>query len=192
MVPVACFIIAVGEPLVTVLLGEKWRGAGVMLVALAGIGPGVALMAVGMESIKGVGRTRLLHWVTLVGTGLGIGLLFLLLPLGITGIGLALSISCVSAGLLSVMIARPLAGVTFGELAHRLIPPILLVALPAIAVGLLERMLIRSEQHGFLLGTAILLAEGVAYLVIYGAGLAVFAPAAWRELSAAARQLRSR
>ena len=49
-----------------------------MLVALAGVGPGVALMAVGMESIKGVGRTRLLHWVTLVSTAIGIGLLFLL------------------------------------------------------------------------------------------------------------------
>ncbi len=42
MVPVAGFVIAAGEPGgVTVLLGEKWRGgAGVMLVALAGIGPG--------------------------------------------------------------------------------------------------------------------------------------------------------
>lgn len=192
IVPAACFILAVGEPLVTVLLGEKWRGAGVMLVALAGIGPGVALMAVGMESIKGVGRTRLLHWVTLVGTALGIGLLFLLLPLGVTGVGLALSISCLFAGLLSLLIARPLAGVAFGELAHRLIPPILVVALPAVALGFLDRVLIHSDQHGFLLGTALLLAEGVGYLALYGAGLALFAPAAWRELSAALRQLRDR
>ena len=163
-----------------------------MLVALAGIGPGVALMAIGMESIKGVGRTRLLHWVTLVGTALGIGLLFLLLPFGVMGVGLALSISCLIAGALSLLLARPLAGVTFGELAHRLVPPILVVALPAVTVGLLEHTLIRSDHHGFLLGTALLLAEGVGYLAVYGAGLALFAPAAWRELSAAARQLRHR
>lgn len=192
MVPVACFIVAAGEPLVTVLLGEKWRGAGVMLVALAGIGPGVALMAIGMESIKGVGRTRLLHWVTLVGTALGIGLLFLLLPLGVMGVGLALSISCLTAGALSLLLARPLAGVTFGELVHRLVPPIFVVALPAVAVGLLEHLLIHSDRHGFLLGTALLLAEGLGYLALYGIGLALFAPAAWRELSAAARQLRRR
>jgi PST family polysaccharide transporter len=112
MAAVAFFIVAVGEPLVTVLLGEKWRGAGVMLVALAGIGPGVALMAVGMESIKGVGRTRLLHWVTLVTTALGIGLLFVLLPFGVAGVGLALSISSRVVGVLSLLLARPLAGVS--------------------------------------------------------------------------------
>ena len=72
-IPVAGFFVAAGEPAVTVLLGENWRGAGVMLVALAGVGPGVALSAIGMESIKGVGRTRLLNWVTLVTTGLGSG-----------------------------------------------------------------------------------------------------------------------
>jgi PST family polysaccharide transporter len=192
MVPVACFIVAAGEPLVTVLLGEKWRGAGVMLVALAGIGPGVALGAIGMESIKGVGRTRLLHWVTLVSTALGIGLLFVLLPLGLTGVGVALSTSLLAAGLLSLLLARPLAGVTFGELAHRLVPLVLVAALPAVAVGLLEHLLIHSDQRGFLLGTAIMLVEGVGYLGLYAAGLALFAPAAWRELSSAMRQLRHR
>jgi O-antigen/teichoic acid export membrane protein len=192
MVPIACFIVAAGEPLVTVLLGEKWRGAGVMLVALAGIGPGVALMAIGMESIKGVGRTRLLHWVTLVSTALGIGLLLVLLPLGVTGVGLALSTSSLTAGLLSLLLARPLAGVTFGELAHRLIPPVPLAVLLAVPVGLLEHLLIHSDQRGFLLGTAIMLAEGVGYIALYAAGLALFAPLAWHELSAAVRQLRHR
>jgi PST family polysaccharide transporter len=192
MVPVACYIVAAGEPLVTVLLGEKWRGAGVMLVALAGIGPGVALMAIGMESIKGTGRTRLLHWVTLVGTVLAIGLLLVMLPLGVTGVGLALSISSLSAGLLSLLIARPLAGVTFGELAHRLVPPILIVAAPAVAVGLLEHLVIHSDHRGFLPGVALLLAEGVGFVALYAAGLAVFAPHTWRELVSAVRHLRGR
>ncbi|KWX66514.1 lipopolysaccharide biosynthesis protein [Mycobacterium sp. NAZ190054] len=192
IVPVAFFIIAAGEPLVAVLLGEKWRGAGVMLVALAGVGPGVALMAVGMESIKGIGRTRRLHWVTVVSTGLGVGLLFALLPLGLTGVGLALSASSLTAGVLSVLLARPLAAVTFGELAHRLIPPILVAVLPAVVVKLSEVTFLHSDQRGFLLGSVMLLAEGAAYLALYGAGLALCAPAAWRELSSAVRQLRRR
>lgn len=192
MVPVAFFIVAVGEPLVTVLLGEKWRGAGVMLVALAGVGPGVALMAVGMESIKGIGRTRLLHWVTVVSTVLGIGLLFALLPLGLTGVGLALSASSLTAGVLSLLLARPLASVTFGELAHRLFPPILVAVIPAAAVMLSEHMLVHSDQRGFLLGTGAMLAQGVGYLALYGVGLSICAPAAWGELSSAVRQLRHR
>ncbi|WP_395309801.1 lipopolysaccharide biosynthesis protein [Mycobacterium sp. AMU20-3851] len=191
-VPVACFIGAAGEPLVAVLLGEQWRGAGTMLVALAGLGPGVALMAIGMESIKGLGRTRLLHWVTLVGTVLGIGLLFLLLPLGVAGVGLALSISCLTAGALSVLLARPLAEVSFGELIHRLVPPILVAAVPVVVLGISEHLLVHSDERGFLLGAAVLLAEGAGFFALYGAGLALFVPAAWRELSEAVRQLRRR
>lgn len=192
ILPAACLIAVVGEPLVTVLLGEKWRGAGVMLVALAGVGPGVALMAVGMESIKGLGRTRLLHWVTLGATALGIGLLFALLPLGLTGVGLALSISSLTAGLLSVLLARPLVGATVGDLAHRLAPPVLVALPPAAALWLLEHLCTHADQHGFLLGAAVLAAEGAGYLALYGTGLALFAPAAWRELVAVARQVRHR
>jgi hypothetical protein len=130
--------------------------------------------------------------VTIVSTALGIGLLFVLLPLGLTGVGLALSTSSLAAGLLSLLLARPLAGVTFGELAHRLVSPVLVAAPPAVAVGLLEHLLTHSDQRGFLLGTAIMLVEGVGYLALYAAGLARFAPVAWRELSSAVRQLRHR
>lgn len=189
-VPVACLIVAVGEPAVTVLLGEKWRGAGVMLVALAGIGPGVALMAVGMESIKGVGRTRLLHWVTLVSTALGLGLLFVLLPLGLTGVGLALSSSSLAAGLLSLLLARKPAGLTIGELAHRLVPPVVVAVLPAVGLGLLEHLVIDFDQRGFLLGAAIMLAEALGYLALYAVGLALFVPVAWHELTSVVLQVR--
>ncbi|MGE2731075.1 oligosaccharide flippase family protein [Mycolicibacterium vaccae] len=191
-IPIAGFIVAVGEPLVTVLLGEKWRGAGVMLVALAGTGPGVALFAIGMESIKGVGRTRLLNWVTIVSTVLGIGLLFALLPLGLTGVGLALSVSSLATGLLSLLLARRPAGVTIGEFATRLVPPMLVAIPPAVGLFLVEHMFFQSDHRGFLLGMGILLLEGLGYLVLYGVCLALAAPAAWRELSSAVRQLRQR
>ncbi|MEZ0340649.1 oligosaccharide flippase family protein [Mycobacterium sp. pV006] len=192
IVPVALFIVAAGEPLVTVLLGEKWRGAGFMLVALAGVGPGVALMAVGMESIKGVGCTRRLHWVTIVSTVLGISLLFGLLPMGLTGVGLALSASSLTAGVLSLLLARPLAGVSYGDLLHRLIPPLLVAAAPALALGVLEHTVAHSDERGFLLGVALMVGQGVGYLALYGAGLAAFVPAAWNELVSAVRQLRRR
>ncbi|MGE2834262.1 oligosaccharide flippase family protein [Mycobacterium sp. SMC-4] len=192
VIPIAGFIVAVGEPLVTVLLGEKWRGAGVMLVALAGTGPGVALTAIGLESIKGLGRTRLLHWVTIVGTVLGIGLLFALLPLGLTGVGLALSVSSVAAGLLSLLLARRPAGVTMGELIARLIPPVIVAAPPAVALFLMEHLVAHSDQRGFLLGTTILLMEAVGYLVLYGMCLALLAPASWRQISSVVRQMRHR
>jgi O-antigen/teichoic acid export membrane protein len=190
MVPIALFILAVGEPMVTVLLGEKWRGAGAMLVALAGIGPGVALMAVGMESIKGLGRTRALHWVTLVSTAAGIGLLFALLPFGLTGVGVALSISSLAAGVLSVLLARPMVRVSYGALARRIVPPVLLAAPLALAVGLAEHLWLHSDEHGFVVGTALLLVEAFGYLMVYAAATALVTPAAWRELVSGLRRVR--
>lgn len=190
VVPVGCVLLAVGEPLVTVLLGEKWRGAGEMLVAVAGVGPGVAMMAIGMESIKGAGRTRLLHWITLVSTGLGVGLLVILLPLGITGVGVALSVSSLAAGALSLLLARPLAGVTIGELASRLVPPALIGTAWATVLAALEHAVVHSDQQGFLVGTALLAAEIGAYFVIYAVSLMICAPKAWGELVSAVSQAR--
>lgn len=191
-VPVACLIIAVGEPAVVVLLGEKWRGAGIMLVALAGIGPGVAMMAVGMESIKGVGHTRLLHWVTIVSTALGLGLLFALLPLGLAGVGLAMSLSSLAAGVLSLLLARRQAGVTVGELTRLLLPPVLVAAVPAAGVGLLEHLLLHIDERPLVLAAPILAVEATGYLAVCAVGLAWFVPAAWHEISAMVRQIRDR
>jgi O-antigen/teichoic acid export membrane protein len=190
--PVAGFFVAAGEPAVTVLLGENWRGAGVMLVALAGVGPGVALSAIGMESIKGVGRTRLLNWVTLVATGVGLGLLVVLLPLGLTGVGLALSVSTFAAGLLSLLLARRLVGVPLRELVVVLLGPLVPAVGAAIALGVAERTVGHADQRGFLLGLLTLLVEGGCFLAVYLAGLRLAAPATWAELASAVRQARPR
>jgi PST family polysaccharide transporter len=190
--PVAGFFVAAGEPAVTVLLGENWRGAGVMLVALAGVGPGVALSAIGMESIKGVGRTRLLNWVTLVATGVGLGLLVVLLPLGLTGVGLALSVSTFAAGLLSLLLARRLVGVPLRELVVVLLGPLAPAVGAAIALGVAERTVGHADQRGFLLGLLTLLVEGGCFLAVYLAGLRLAAPATWAELASAVRQARPR
>ena len=57
----AGLMIMIGEPVTTLLLGEQWRGAGVALVAMAGFGPGVALVAVATEAVKGLGHSHLLN-----------------------------------------------------------------------------------------------------------------------------------
>lgn len=191
-VPLAVFIVAIGEPGVVVLLGEQWRGAGVMLVALAGTGLGVALSAVGMESIKALARTRLINWVTGLSLGLGVGLLLLLLPLGLIGVGLSLSISSFVAGLTSVLLIRRQVGVTFGELAHRLLPPLVVGVLTGAGIWLLDRRVAHADQHGTMLGLAIIIGEGLVFLAAYFGCLRLFAPSAGREVAGVFRQARSR
>jgi O-antigen/teichoic acid export membrane protein len=188
--PVAGFIIAVGEPAIVLLLGEPWRGAGVMFVALAGSGPGVAMAAVGLESIKGCGRTSLLNWVTGLGTVVGVGLLLALLPFGLTGVGLALSITSFFSGLVSLLLARALVGVSLRELVDRLIPPLTATVFAAVGIGLVEHLVSHSDQRGTALGLVIVLCEGLGFLAIYVGMLRVLAPATVTELATEVRRLR--
>lgn len=188
--PVAGFTVAVGEPVIVLLLGEPWRGAGVMFVALAGSGPGVAMAAVGLESIKGCGRTSLLNWVTGLGTVVGVGLLLALLPFGLTGVGLALSITSFVSGLVSLLLARRLVGVSLRELGDRLIAPLMATVLAAVGIGLLEHLVSHSDQRGIALGLVIVLCEGVGLLAIYIGTLRVIAPATLTELTTVFRRMR--
>ena len=64
--PLTGLMIAVGLPSVVVVLGERWREAGVVVTAMAGVGVGRALQSVSQEAIKGSGRTSLIHWCTAV------------------------------------------------------------------------------------------------------------------------------
>jgi O-antigen/teichoic acid export membrane protein len=139
-----------------------------------------------------VGRTRLLNWVTLVATGVGLGLLVVLLPLGLTGVGLALSVSTFAAGLLSLLLARRLVGVPLRELVVVLLGPLAPAVGAAIALGVAERTVGHADQRGFLLGLLTLLVEGGCFLAVYLAGLRLAAPATWAELASAVRQARPR
>ncbi len=189
-VPVAGFIVAVGEPAIVLLLGEPWRPAGVMFVALAGSGPGVAMAAVGFESIKGCGRTSLLNWVTGFGTVVGVGLLLALLPLGLFGVGLALSITSFLSGVVGLLLARGLVDVSLRELGDRLIPPLAATALAAVGIGLIEHLMSHSDQRGIALGLVIVLCEGVGFLAIYLGTLRTIAPATLTEVWSAVRRMR--
>src|SRR5206468_2958777 len=49
----SALLAAVGVPLVVIVLGEKWRGAGYVVVAMAGLALGRSAITVGEEAIKG-------------------------------------------------------------------------------------------------------------------------------------------
>lgn len=183
-VPVAALIVAIGEPMVVVLLGERWREAGVAFVMMAGYGLGEAMGAIGQESIMGSGRSRLLNVITVVSLGSTVGLLLLLAPYGIVGVGLAISGSAVLMGATSLARSRRVVGVSWPELLRCLLPP-LVASLAAVAViGPLEHMLVRSDRLGLAGGLGALAAEAIGFLAVYAVAMRIVAPAATRELTA--------
>ena len=87
-------MIAAGEPAVVVLFGERWRGAGVALVAMSGLSIGSAIAVVAQDVIKAHGRTRLINWFTLADLFLGVGFLLVLIrPFGFVGASLYISLT---------------------------------------------------------------------------------------------------
>jgi O-antigen/teichoic acid export membrane protein len=175
--PTAGMIAIFGVPVTVLLLGEKWRDAGLTFAALAGACLGVALAAVGFEAIKGHGRTTLLNWVNGTEIVLGVILMLALVQFGPVGIGLSISISALWGGLLGLLLARNLVGVAISELAETLLPPLVAAITAAVSWGLVEYLVVQSQQRGAIWGLAILVCEAVGFVVTYGAVLLLVARA---------------
>ena len=174
--PVAGMLVVFGPPVTVILLGPRWHGAGVMFAALAGSGPGVAMAAVGFETIKGHGRTSLLNWVNAAALVIGLALLFAGLPLGLVGVGLSLSASSLSAGALALWLARGLIGVPGRALIRILLPPLVATAFATPLWWVVEHLLGRADERSPALGLGVLALEGLGLFGTYLLVLQVVSP----------------
>ncbi|MHC1562400.1 lipopolysaccharide biosynthesis protein [Actinomycetospora sp. C-140] len=181
-IPLGAFLVAAGGPAIVVLLGPQWAPAGVFVMAMAGFGPGTALNAIGVESIKGAGASRRLHWATAVSLVLGIGGLVALLPFGLLGVGLSVSIEGMVGGILTVALARPLVKASWGELLKVLLPPLVAAVLAGAATWALEHQVLLSDTRPVLLGLLYLAADAALFGAVYLGVLAVLAPSTVGEL----------
>ncbi len=180
---VAAMVVAVGVPLVVLVLGKEWRGAGYALVAMAGLGLGKAAITVGEEAIKGAGRTGLLNWYTLTETVLSVGLLLLLIgPLGLVGVGLSISLTAIVVGVVVAALAAPVVGVSGRQTLGATAPPVASALVGFTVVAPLEHLVLHSDSRG-VWGLAYLVLDGVAFLLVYAVALRVLAPAASADLA---------
>ncbi|MDD7966715.1 lipopolysaccharide biosynthesis protein [Actinomycetospora lemnae] len=182
--PLGVLLATIGGPAIVVLLGPEWAPAGVFVAAMAGFGPGTALNAVSGESIKGAGHSRLLHRVTITSLVIGIGGLFLLiwLGMGLLGVGLAVSLEGLVAGLVTLALARPLVGVSWGELGRVMVPPLVSSVVAGAAVAVLEHGLLHSASRSVPVGLLFLALDFLVFLGLYLLVLSFTAPATVREL----------
>jgi O-antigen/teichoic acid export membrane protein len=174
--PVGALLLVVGQPVVVVLLGEKWRAAGAAASAMAGIGLGAALSSVAAEAVKGAGRSRLLNWLTAINVGLGLPLLVLLLPFGLVGVGVAISVTYMVCGFVTLVQARSVVGVSVRDTIACVMPSTLSALIALGVVMPLERFVVRSDHHPALLGLASIIAECVLFSVVYIGALRLISP----------------
>jgi PST family polysaccharide transporter len=171
--PVTALTVAVGESAAVVLLGDRWREAGVFVVAAAGYGAGAALEAVANEVIKAGGRPRLLHWTSVTQLLLGVGLVAALLPFGLFGVGLAISATQITIGVLVLGLARKVVAFSAPELLRIIVPPVVASALACAAVWPLERFVVRADQSSLAAGVALLVLDVIIFVGVYLAILRV-------------------
>lgn len=191
--PVSAMMLAVGEPLVVVLLGEQWRGAGVTLVAMAGLGLGKAFQTVGEEAIKGAGRTKLLNWQTALELALSVVLLLVFIgPLGIVGVGLTISLTSLTVGGVVIALAMHVVGVSFRQVLKATGPPILCALVGLATVAPLEHLVFHSDRRGTWVGIGLLIVDGVVFLLVYGTSLVLISPTAVRDLLGVVGRRRTR
>jgi O-antigen/teichoic acid export membrane protein len=174
--PVGALLVVVGQPVVVLLLGEKWRAAGAAASAMAGIGLGAALNSVAAEAVKGAGRSSLLNWLTAIFVGLGLPLIVLLLPFGLVGVGVAISVTYMVAGFVSLVLARSVVGVSVRDTIACVMPSTLSALIALGVVMPLDRFVVRSDQHPALLGLASIIAECVLFSVVYIGALRLISP----------------
>jgi O-antigen/teichoic acid export membrane protein len=186
--PVAAVLVACGEPLAVLLLGEPWRGAGVVLTAMAGFGLGQAVNAVTTEVMKGVGRSARINWMTGVGLVSGVGLLLVLAPRGLSGVGLAVSGAALVVALTGLVLVRSVVGVSGRELARRMLPATAAAAVALGVVGYLERAVVRADTWPVPAGLGLVAAETLLLGAIYLAALHVVAPGLARGVRAWGRR----
>lgn len=174
---------SVAVPLVVVVLGEEWRGAGVVLVGLAGLGLGTAV-STSAEAIKGAGRTTLLNYVTALEVVLGIGLLALLAwTAGLFGVGLSITLTTWVAAAVLLAMARSVLGLRWRPVLGAILPTVLAASLAGVAVYALESQVLDSAGRDLAVALAFLVVDGLVYLVLYAVLLRVLAPRAARTVT---------
>jgi PST family polysaccharide transporter len=190
--PLALIVIPLGEPTIVLVLGEQWRPAGEILVALSGVLIAEPLVSVSSEILKAAGHPKVIAKMHGIGALGSMSVIIALFPLGTRGIASGISVVFVVvasyalrhvAGVLAISVRR-----IFRELQGPLIAAIgvtvslvlLRHALPTVDEGT------TTERLGWLgLELAFSATVYLALLMAIGArGLA--------EMKAALRSLRQR
>ena len=190
--PVSLVFIPLGRPFATILLGQPWRGAGPIMMAMAGVGIASALGSISAETFKATGRTRLLPRFHGLGALLPVPLMLALRDLGATGMGLATSLAACIVAAYAVRTLARVTRISLGVIVAQLQPAVLSGAVMAAGVFLLDRFLVHAGHGAGAVGALLLALDLVAALLLYLGSLRLFSPRSVVELKELAKLLVAR
>lgn len=180
--PVSLILFPLGEPLVEVLFGERWRDAGLVLMGMCGYTAGWAFVSVAEHVAKAVDRPDVVLRIDMVSGVSLVALTAALVPFGLLAVAVGLTVSAIAAAAYSFAWLVRLTGTQLGRMLREVWPPAIAAVAMAGALYALDRLLVDAGGRAPALGLALLAFELVTAAILYLALLAGLAPQMAREL----------
>ena len=185
--PAGLVFVPLGIPMAVIIFGNVWRPAGAALVAMCLLPAGGMLASIVSEAFKAIGQPRYLTRMHLVTVTVTVAGLLCLYPFGLSAAAAAISIGAVAGGAYALWLMHRVACVPLQAMLAEVWPAATAASVAAVVVWPLERFVVDAQSHGVALGALLLLAEGLAFFVLYLGILRVLAPRTGREAGAAIR-----
>lgn len=178
--PLSFAFIPLGEQIVVLLLGERWRTSGHVLAALCGFTASLPLMQIASEVFKGVGRPSFLPRQSALAVVTILGASAAFLPLGAVGVGAGASLAMMTVAIYSAWSLAHLLRVRLRVLLLELAPPAV-AALGMTAVLLALDLVVGGLEGGSLQRLGVLALEATTGAAVYLAFLAALKASLVRE-----------
>jgi O-antigen/teichoic acid export membrane protein len=189
--PMSFILFPLGEPAVVILFGERWQEGGEALTWMAAYTAGWAYVSLAEHVAKSVGRPDVVLRLDLAALAATVALTAALVELGLVGVAVALSASASVAALYAFAWIVRLTGTSPRTIASEVAGPVVAALVMAVAVYVLDRVVVDAGARGTVMGFVALAGELLVGGVVYCAVLAALAPQTARELlDAVASRLR--
>jgi O-antigen/teichoic acid export membrane protein len=190
--PLSLMFIPLGRPIATVLLGEQWRGAGPIMMAMAGVGIALSFDSISSEAFKATGRTEILPRMHALTAVTPIALMVVLLPFGAPGMGLALSLGMMIVAAYAIRALSRIARIPLRILLAQARPAAIAGVLMVVGVSFLERYVVHAQDAHGLRGLGLLMVDVLAVATLYLGSLSILSRQSISELKQLGKVLLAR
>ncbi|MBA3844043.1 MAG: oligosaccharide flippase family protein [Actinobacteria bacterium] len=186
-IPASLVFLGIGEQFVVIALGERWRVAGHVLMALSFIGVGGALGSVGAEAFKAAGRPQLAWRAQALSLATTLAFVGILLPFGVVAVAVGTSASFVAVGVFAIDAARRVLGLRAADVFRELWPPVIAGLGGAGVSFAADHWLLHAASRATSVGLGLLVVELLLAVATYLVVLTVLAPGRLGDLTSALR-----
>jgi O-antigen/teichoic acid export membrane protein len=188
--PVSVALLVLGEQIGVTLLGERWREAGRVLAALAGVTLALALLQLASEVFKAANRPDLLPKAMFVRTFGSVVLMIAFLPLGATGVAAGTSIAFLLAAAYAWREVARVLELPLGTVGGLFLPPALASLAMAAALEVVAYVAGVEDRAGATARFGLLALEVAVGGLVYWALLLKASAATRADVRHALRRLR--